>query len=37
MENYWQYILQGLEMVDQKNTFKAALNCVADVARTFGT
>ena len=36
MQNYWNFVLQGLEMVDQKNTFKAAIACVADVARIMG-
>jgi hypothetical protein len=25
--------MQGLDSVDQKPTFKAALNCIADIAR----
>lgn len=32
-DKYWGVVLRGLESVDQKPTFKAALNCIADIAR----
>eukprot|EP00919_Chromeraceae_sp_WS-2016_P048684 GHVR01115266.1.p1 GENE.GHVR01115266.1~~GHVR01115266.1.p1 ORF type:complete len:138 (+),score=0.65 GHVR01115266.1:378-791(+) len=35
MEEYWQYVVHGLDMIDQKSTFKAALSCTGDFARVF--
>lgn len=32
-EKYWNIVLQGLEMIDQKQTFKGALTCLQDIAR----
>jgi hypothetical protein len=33
IEEYWDKVLYGLEMVDQKPLFKATLTCVSDIAR----
>jgi hypothetical protein len=33
LEKYWSVVMQGLEWVEQKLVFKAALNCIADIAR----
>lgn len=33
LEKYWGVVIQGLELVEQKPVFKAALNCIADIAR----
>jgi hypothetical protein len=32
-EKYWDVVMRGLDSVDQKPTFKAALNCIADISR----
>ena len=32
-EKYWNYIMQGLEMVEQKGVFKATLACISDISR----
>ncbi len=33
LEKYWSVVMQALEMVEQKPIFKAALTCIADIAR----
>jgi hypothetical protein len=35
LDFYWNIVIQGLMNIDQKILFKAALNCVADIARTY--
>jgi hypothetical protein len=32
-EKYWSIVLQGLEMPEQKPTFKSALTCIQDISR----
>lgn len=34
LDRYVSYAIQGLDMPHQKDTFKAALNCLADFARS---
>lgn len=33
LDKYWPFVMDGMNSVEQKATFKAALNCVADIAR----
>lgn len=32
-DKYWNIVMQGLELVDQKSIFKATLNTIADISR----
>ena len=34
LDSYVKYAISGLDMLNQKDTFKAALNCLADFARS---
>lgn len=34
LDRYVGYVIQGLDMLHQKETFRAALNCLADFARS---
>lgn len=33
LNKYWDTILAGLSLIDQKGTFRAALTCISDFAR----
>ena len=37
LEHYWNYVMQGLQMADQKPLFKSVLTCIADLARNHET
>lgn len=32
-EKHWSVVIQGLEMIDQKPTFRSALTCIQDISR----
>jgi hypothetical protein len=33
-DKYWNIVMQGLEMIEQKLVFKATLACISDISRT---